>query len=52
MAMLIYIMQKNWLKKKLTKALFINVKKTFDYILKSKIYMHIIDLDIDTDLMI
>lgn len=34
-AMLVYTMQKNWLKKKLAGALFINVKDGFDHILKS-----------------
>lgn len=45
-------MQKNWSKKKLAKALFINIKEAFDYVSKSQLLICMIDLGINIDLIV
>lgn len=45
-------MQENWLNKKLIGALFMNAKGTFDHILKNRLFTCIVDLGIDTNLVV
>ncbi len=51
MAVLVYTVQEYWSKKKLVRALFIDIKGAFDHVSKSQLLMCIIDLGIDTDLV-
>ena len=49
--MLLHIVQNNWSKKKLNGALFIDVKRAFDYPSKCQLFMHMIELIINTYLV-
>ena len=51
LTMLLHIVQKNWSKKKLARALFIDIEEVFDHISKSQLLTHMIELHIDIDLI-
>ncbi len=44
MAVLVHIVQENWSKKKLARALFIDVKGAFNYVSKCQLLTRMIDL--------
>ena len=51
-AVLVYTVQENWSKKKLAGALFIDVKEVFNYISKIQLLKFMINLGIDTNLIV
>ena len=43
------MIQENWSKIKLAKALFMEIKAVFNHVSKNKLFMRIINLGMDTD---
>lgn len=50
-ALLIYKIEESWVEKKLAAELFINVKRAFNHLSKTKLVKKIMELGIDSDLI-